>query len=440
MSIDEKTRVDKFLRKYEMHYESINISSLSRAIIEEMEKGLRGEAASLDMIPTYISLTEGIPLNEPVIVIDAGGTNFRVALVTFGQEGYPQIDYSETWPMPGSRGEIDKAEFYKRVVLYLQPVISKSRKIGFCFSYPTDILPNKDGRLRTFNKEVRVRGMENELIGSGLRHALKEAYGVDVTIVMLNDTVATLLGGKAAYPSRKFSSYVGLILGTGFNTCYADENSNIKKTAELVGCEGLSLINMESGGYAGAPRGLLDVEHNNGTANPGDHKFEKMISGGYQGSLMLTILKTAAREGLFSDEAASSIQNTVFLEAKDLTSFLDYPYSGDNPLSLIAMKGTAREHNAQTLFYLLDAFYERIARLVVSELAAVIQKTGKGSNPLSPICISAEGTTFYKSTLLRKKLDYHIKTYLNDELALYCEFVKVENSTIIGTAIAGILG
>jgi hypothetical protein len=40
----------------------------------------------------------------------------------------------------------------------------------------------------------------------------------------------------------------------------------------------------------------------------------------------------------------------------------------------------------------------------------------------------------------RRKLDYYIKDYLEDTLGLYCEFIEVENATLLGTAIAGLTG
>ena len=36
-----------------------------------------------------------------------------------------------------------------------------SDKVGFCFSFPTDILPNKDGKLIHFNKEITISDTDN---------------------------------------------------------------------------------------------------------------------------------------------------------------------------------------------------------------------------------------------------------------------------------------
>ena len=64
-------------------------------------------------------------------------------------------------------------------------------------------------------------------------------------IAILNDTVATLLGGMATYP-QGYSTYVGYIYGTGTNACYMEDTANITKVAGLDA--GHMLINTECGG------------------------------------------------------------------------------------------------------------------------------------------------------------------------------------------------
>jgi hexokinase len=397
----------EFLNKYGMGFENLDIHKECAKFIREMERGLEGTTSSLDMINTYIGLEEGIPISQSVIAIDAGGTNFRVALVSFNEKGTFKIEHFDSYPMPGSKVETSKSEFYKTVADYLLPIINRSDRIGFSFSYPTDILPNKDGRLRAFNKEVKVRDMQGELIGEGILKALREK-GVqgDKKIVMLNDTVATLLGGKAASGGRKFDDYIGFILGTGTNTCYAENNANIKKFPDISGTRGSTIINIESGGFSGIQRGRMDIEFDNSTVDPGKHVFEKMMSGAYQGGLMLEILRRAAVDGLFSAYTTQAISSLGNLETKDLTDFCENPFDRQYKLQSCVEKEREYDNKNDTMliYYLLDAFYERVARLVTINLAAVILKTGKGKNSSLPVCITVEGTTFNKATLFRKKL------------------------------------
>ena len=41
-------------------------------------------------------------------------------------------------------------------------------KIGFCFSYPTEIFPNKDGKLLYWTKEIKIPRMAGQFIGKNL--------------------------------------------------------------------------------------------------------------------------------------------------------------------------------------------------------------------------------------------------------------------------------
>ncbi len=431
-----------FLRKQGMHHDTIDFNENVDRFILEMENGLAGKNSSLPMIPTYIAMEDKVPLNEPVIVIDAGGTNLRVALVYFDDLGKPVVGDFRNYPMPGTQGEIDRDAFFDTMADYLEPVLSKSDKIGFCFSYPTEIHPDRDGKLLFFTKEVKVTGMNGVMVGNGLLDAIeRKGMKRPKHVVLLNDTVATLLGGRAAFPDRIFDSYIGFILGTGTNTCYVEQNANLTKLPEIAKTQGNMLINVESGGYEAAPRGRLDEVFDTDTVNPGRYAFEKMIAGGYQGNLMHAVIKGAAQAGLFSKSFISEFEKIDALQSKDLDDFLFHPASECCILSLCCGLGNSDEvrNDRFALYHLIDVIIERAAKLTAINLTAAVVKSGKGHDPLFPVCIAADGSTFYKSKLFRGKLDQYIAKHMNAERGLYCEFVKAENANLIGTAIAGLM-
>ncbi|NTV91207.1 MAG: hexokinase, partial [Clostridiales bacterium] len=45
----------------------------------------------------------------------------------------------------------------------------------------------------------------------------------------------------------------------------------------------------------------------------------------------------------------------------------------------------------------------------------------------------------YKAKLFRGKLDYYVREFMNKQEGIYCEFLKAENATLVGTAIAGLI-
>ena len=224
-----KHKAIDFLRSYEMDYLDIDFNVNVEKFIEQMNKGLTGEQSTLEMIPTYLSAANKIPTDKPVIVADAGGTNFRVATVRFDQHNNPSIENLEKFSMPGIERELSCSEFFETMAGYFKNVLSTSEQIGFCFSYPAQMQPNKDGRLVRFSKEIKAPEVVGELVGENLTEAIVSmGLGSKKSIVILNDTVATLLAG-VGYRNRNFSSYVGFILGTGTNTSYIEQNANITK-------------------------------------------------------------------------------------------------------------------------------------------------------------------------------------------------------------------
>ena len=423
-------KAEKFLKAHGLSASDTDAGKFIEIFLSDMEKGLRGEPDSLRMIPTYIEADNEFLTDTPVIAIDAGGTNFRCSLVSFTKTGRLEMEDIRNFGMPGLDREVSKKEFFDVMAGYISPFASKSGRIGFCFSYPTEIFPDKDGRLLQFCKEVQAPEVIGQTIGSSLLKALGTP---EKKIVLLNDTVATLLAGKSAAFGKPYDSYIGFILGTGTNMCYIESNRNIIKNSELDPA-GSMIINIESGNFGKAPRTDLDIAFDRTTMNPDNYTFEKMFSGGYFGGLCLFILKKAAEEGVFSEQAADSIMKISELTSEQAGSFVEDTGKNGN---ILYECFTTREDifNAVSI---IDNMINRSARLVAASLAAVVLKTGKGSDPGKPILITIEGTTFYKLFRLKERFEKYFKALLDGDRKRYVEFTEVKQSSLIGAALAGL--
>jgi hexokinase len=242
-----------------------------------------------------------------------------------------------------------------------------------------------------------------------------------------------LLAG-CGYKNRSFGSYVGFILGTGTNCCYIEQNSRITKNKTLDSSRNM-IINTESGGFAKCHRGKLDISYDKTTINPGAQKLEKMISGAYLGPLCLHVMKKACKEKLLSPAAAQAVLQISELDTKDLNYFMLYPF-GDNILANACKNGTSDDTLA--MCYLSDRLIERAAKLTAINLSAMAIGSGKGQTPTQPICIVAEGTTFYHLRNLKPRVDFYLKQYLENKRGVFHEIIGVDNATLIGSAIAGL--
>ncbi len=424
-------KADRFLEEHKLRASDIDMKQLAELFNSEMLKGLKGEKSSLRMIPTYIEADNEFLKETPVVAIDAGGTNFRAALVRFTRRGKIEIEKVVSGLMPGLDREVSKKEFFDMMSEYIKPLAEKSDRIGFCFSYPTEIFPDKDGRLLQFCKEVQAPEVIGQIIGKSLLEALGTPHK---KIVLLNDTVATLLAGKSSSYGRDYDSFMGYILGTGTNTCYNEANSSILKNPELDPGKSM-IINVESGNFGKAPRTDLDISFDSTTMNPGNYTFEKMFSGGYFGGLCLFVLKAASMEGIFSGQGTDSLNRIAELTAEEANSYVSAVSSNGN----ILVKCFSSEEDRNKSSYIIDNLIDRTAKLVAANLAAVVLKTGKGTTSERPVLITIEGTTFYKLHKMKEKFGIYFSEYLSGDLKRYVEFTGVDQSSLIGAALAGLI-
>ncbi|NLW46783.1 MAG: hexokinase [Firmicutes bacterium] len=429
-------KVRDFLNSYRMDLTDLDFEEVGSDFLEEMKLGLAGKVSSLQMLPTYIGTEREVPLDEPVLVLDAGGTNFRVATVCFGRDGKVSIENFTKYPMPGVDSEVDKEVFFETMARYVKDDIVEGRKIGFCFSYPVQMFPHKDGRLIQFSKQIKARGVAGELVGENLKLAL-ERIGARKPgpMVILNDTVTTLLAGKADPKNRNCDGFIGFILGTGINCCYLEKNNNISKVTSLDPLKS-QVINMESGGFTVGLGGLLDQVFDRTTVDPGRYTLEKMISGRYLGGLCGVVIKKAAEDGLFSGTAAEKLKQLEELTTIAISTYLENSEDAHNPLTAALSDGTAEDRVILTV--LIERMVERAAMLAAISLTATVLKSEQGTNPEAPICITAEGTTFHQLKGMKAKTEAYLQKYLTEQHQRYWKLVDIENATLIGAAVAGL--
>ena len=426
-------KIEAFLREYGLDPSVVDLDICARAFQADMEKGLQGrQDAWMLMLPTYLSLDGTIPKDTPTIVIDAGGTNFRIGLVTITDQG-PLVEDLKVFPMPGSQEPITWTAFVDEVSDAILPLTGRSRRVGLCFSYAAEILPNRDGRVLSISKQVQISGSEGKELGRDLSAALAGKGAEGVTFVVLNDTVAALLGGVAALYEEHFDGYVGLIYGTGVNTCYVEKRERLHKVTTPWEQDTM-LINMESARFDGAPMSAFDKALDENSVDPGLCHYEKMVSGRYQGELVWRALRQGADDRLFSPGLATFLKDLEGLTMVQADAFTARPY-GNNLLA----SACGSEDDREALYTVIDRVVERSARLVCANLAGILLQTGAGQHIHRPACVVAEGSTFYKGHLFRGKLERLCGSYITGTLGRHLVFRQVADANLVGTAAAALL-
>ncbi len=430
-----KKEVQEFLLKWGISPNNVDTDEMLEFFLKEMEMGLDTKGSSLSMIPTYISDESSIVPGKRLIVIDAGGTNLRTCLVTFNENLQPEISDFKKVPMPGVKKEVSAKEFFSVFANQVEDIIDKSDYIGFCFSYAATISPDNDGTPIVFSKEIKAPEVIGKKVGASLLAELKSrGYNVEnKRIAVLNDTVATLLAGKAAASKDKqYDGYIGFILGTGTNTAYLENNEKILKLSDIS--EGSQVINVESGSL-NAKQGLLDELFNSTTKDPSQYVLEKMISGAYLGPLSNLAMEKAVEDGILSKEFGKRFSEVGYVNTTEMSNYLELPFNEDYKLVKCVKENSA---DAENLWYILKSIIERAAKMTAINLTAAVIKTGFGKNPLHPVCINADGTTFYKTEYLEKYTNYYLEQLLVKKYNRYYETVCIDNSPTIGAAIAAL--
>ncbi len=264
-------------------------------IIKDCQKSflLEDQARPLPMLESRIATTLN-PSVEKKIVIDAGGTNFRIMFIT-QKEKKLVIEKFKKYPMPGSKKEITKKAFFEKIADYILPFLKEMKgednvKIGFCFSYPVEVSSTGEGFVSYLSKEIKIKGITKIPLIKSIKNVLfkkvPQLKKKSLEFVLINDTVATLLAGKFFNP-KSYLNHLGLVIGTGFNIALEKKNQ---------------IYNSEIGTYAYLPKNKIDRFINDQSVREEVGLAEKRISGKYFDGIFLFYLKFLAGENFFSKE------------------------------------------------------------------------------------------------------------------------------------------
>ena len=385
-----------FLRRHGAHPDQIRGDEALSALLAKMEEGLEGRG-NIPMIPAYLPAQISAPKNERCCVLDAGGTNLRIAEAVFDGEGHYEVGAFRKLPMPGSQCNVSKEAFFSGLADEMLP-LGKHERVGFCFSYNVDIEASLDGKLIAWCKEIDAPEVVGTFVGSALREALDYPCRVHV----LNDSVAAMLGAAE-------SVKVGIILGTGVNVCYGERCDRIGKLPKAY--KGTMIVSTEVGEFRGITPSTFEEGLIAATDDPTLAQAEKQCSGGYLGENICRCWDAAAREGVlpesFRDAAWSLAQISGWLEGEP------------SPIP----EDAAAKALAETLVW-------RAAKIGAILCAGpILRCTGPGEE----VPTAVEGSQYWRLTGFREAFHRELEALIPDRTV---KIVKTEESCLRGAALA----
>jgi len=416
------TSSEEFLNKYGMSPDSVDIVKCTDLFIKEMKQGLASPEHGLPMLPTYLSIEGKIRTGEPVAVIDAGGTHLRTGLVEFTEYGY-NISQIRNEKMPGTPDAITWPEFISIVADQIEPLMDDAQYIGFCFSYKADIVPGIDGTNVEFTKQIRITGSEGHFVCADLIEELQKRNHYCKQAVILNDSVAVVMEGIATMDRSDYSGFVGLVVGTGINSCGLIPVKKIKKIEEQIEADEM-IVNYETGYLTKLPCGDLDRNFWCSTKDPSKGWYEKMTSGGYIGNLIRSVLAQACEDGYLSRK----FLNQGYMD----TAIADRWCNGEG------LKEVAEtQEDADFIQEVSCALFKRAAKFVTANLCACMELADIGGR--RPACICAEGTMYHRSAYFRNQLEQYMNKYAADRMHYSYKFHTSEDTNFVGAAAAALL-
>ena len=389
------------------------LKTIAHSFREKVEEGLNADNMEIQCIPTFIT-PKAKGINGKALVLDLGGTNYRVAIVDFGK-GTPSIHPNNGWKKDMS---VMKSPGFTREELFRElsdMIVGIKREeempIGYCFSYPTESVLGGDAKLLRWTKGVDIQEMIGQFIGKPLLDYLNKKNKIKFTgIKVLNDTIASLFAGLT---DRSYDAYIGLIVGTGTNMATFIPAEKIKKLKPAYNVQGLIPVNLESGNFH--PPFLTTVDDTVDTifGNLGKQRFEKAVSGMYLGDILKATFPLDEFEEKF--------------DAQKLTAIMNYP-----------------DIHKEVYVQVAHWIYNRSAQLVAASLAGLILLLKSYNENTRKICLVAEGSLFWSEN--RKDKNYNILVMeklqeLLDEFGLKDIEVHINNmnnANLIGTGFAAL--
>lgn len=406
------------------------IAELMEILLSEIKKGLRRDthkSSTVKCFPTYVQDFPNGKEQGRFLSLDLGGTNFRVLLVDIKSSSEYDLK-SKIYAIPQNIMLGSGEQLFDHIAECLanfmkeNKVIRELLPLGFTFSFPLTQLGLTTGILERWTKGFNCSGVIGQDVVQLLKDAIDRRGDVQIDVMaILNDSTGTLM--SCAHKSR--DCRIGVIVGTGSNTCYAEKVENCElffgdRSRPYV------LINTEWGAFGDNGcidfiRTEYDKEIDESSINVGKQLHEKMISGMYMGEIARLILVKLTKMNLLFGGKGSDL---LFTRGQFFTKYVseiesDEPGTYTNCEQILDEIGLshATEQDYVNVRYVCECVSRRAAHLVSAGIATLINKMN-----ISPITVGIDGSVYrfhpHFHNLMMEKIKELVKPNIKFQLML----------------------
>lgn len=411
-------KLSTLLARCGLHPDALSISTMAQQNVAQMRIGLYGGRSSLPMRPTELCPTGPVPQNEMVAVATCNEREIHTASLLFSADG-PQITSGDTFPLPGAEYPAPISDLIFAAAELLEPLLESCCHAALALPFPLEYASTGEVYLVRPPAELRFSDWEGLDLHATLTQELS-SRGFSGTVRLLGCVSAAHLGAVSSYPAKR---YLSLYWDESFTSGFALPKTAILKVKS--GETSLRLLDCGSGSLQAVPFGTVDLTMDRDSLYPGEHLMDKMLSTRYLGEQYRFSMIKAAEDSLLSFMCGREFLSLRKLSLASLLQFLQEP-EGSNVLAEFCKHDPKDKEIALAVG---EAVLTRAIHLILANLLALLQVSGAGRDPNSPVCVALGGDAFAQTAIytrfasllqteLTEKRGYFLSPYYTPDLIL----------------------
>ncbi|CAG8635694.1 11881_t:CDS:2 [Ambispora gerdemannii] len=428
------------------------LKGLTTKATQNEESNEHEELMTQVMLPSFVSRLPTGNETGTSYAMDIGGTNLRVAAVTFLGEGRTEIRQKHF-----IIAEELKTSGVEQLFQWVAEKVEESivedgiLKMGVTFSFPIEQQTIKKGVAMKMGKGFNVPGLSGydvtELLNSSFK---KKNLNIEI-VAIVNDTVGTLVAQAYKDPNTKIS----LIFGTGTNAAcvvpvdaITKLDSTTKRDKKGDDDDTVMLINTEWSllGHDFLPFTQYDYTLDAQSDKPNFQPYEKMMSAHYFKELIRLVLLDYIRKfGLFGGKEVESLSHPYSLKP-ELLSRIQSEKDTNKVATILhdelkfSQQQLENPDDIIALQKIIHYFATRGSQLSASGIAALLKLLyGDYSNIKSNVTLAVDGSFYLKYREFSDGIDNYLFSILGNNTRNYVKLVSAENGGSIGAAMVAML-
>jgi len=360
------------------------------------------EKKMLKMLENHINAKMDNVLADEYLAIDLGGSNIRISKLKISDDSV-SIDKIIKIPLRGrvtdyTTNKYTLKDLFVMALKKIKPFLDKEKMYTLAATVSFGLISKSksDVSIIELSKGFDLADTLGENVYKVLSDAIQEVNLKVIPTAIINDCVATMVTGKFFYPNAD----IALIVGTGHNACFINDNYEI--------------INIESANF-NKELPLTQFDRNFITKIPKESEqlLEVLIGGKYVGGIVNAIMKYLVENGF--------IKEYKCVESEEVIKILN----GE-----VLLKYSTEQK--EVISEIGKIIFERSAKLIVAEIAAILRFIDTELKNKHTVIF--DGSVYEKCTFFREQISLALESFFLEN-ANKLSHKLIKDASTVGPAI-----